>query len=115
MSRRLSEEEYQQTRSYRFREWLSGSKDPYLGEVEVQPPREHPEAEERRNQRKAAKKLLPEVLYDMKHNTRVKTFKKIYSVLGILFCVFLVVMLLTAVSNLPIVGTEDRPVNNEVS
>lgn len=115
MSRRLSEEEYQQTRSYRFQEWLSGSKDPYLGEVEVQPPRERPEAEERRNQRKAAKKLLPEVLYDMKHNTRVKTFKKIYSVLGILFCVFLVVMLLTAVSNLPIVGTEDRPVNNEVS
>ena len=115
MSRRLSDDEYHKTASFRFEEWLSGSKDPYLGEVEVQPPREQPEIEERRNQRKAAKKLLPEILYDMKHNTQVKAFKKIYRVFGVVFCALLVVMLLTAVSNLPIVGQEDRPVNNEVS
>ena len=115
MSRRLSDDEYHKTASFRFEEWLSGSKDPYLGEVEVQPPREQPEIEERRNQRKAAKKLLPEILYDMKHNTQVKAFKRIYRVFGVVFCVLLVVMLLTAVSNLPIVGQEDRPVNNEVS
>lgn len=115
MSRRLSDDEYRKTTSFRFEEWLSGSKDPYLGEVEVQPPREQPEIEERRNQRKAAKKLLPEILYDMKHNTQVKAFKRIYSVFGVAFCVLLVVMLLTAVSNLPIVGQEDRPANNEVS
>lgn len=115
MSRRLSDDEYHKTASFRFEEWLSGSKDPYLGEVEVQPPREQPEIEERRNQRKAAKKLLPEILYDMKHNTQVKAFKRIYSVFGVAFCVLLVVMLLTAVSNLPIVGQEDRPANNEVS
>lgn len=115
MSRRLSDDEYHKTASFRFEEWLSGSKDPYLGEVEVQPPREQPEIEERRNQRKAAKKLLPEILYDMKHNTQVKAFKRIYRVFGVVFCALLVVMLLTAVSNLPIVGQEDRPVNNEVS
>lgn len=115
MSRRLSDDEYHKTASFRFEEWLSGSKDPYLGEVEVQPPREQPEIEERRNQRKAAKKLLPEILYDMKHNIQVKAFKRIYRVFGVVFCVLLVVMLLTAVSNLPIVGQEDRPVNNEVS
>lgn len=115
MSRRLSDDEYHKTASFRFEEWLSGSKDPYLGEVEVQPPREQPEIEERRNQRKAAKKLLPEILYDMKHNTQVKAFKRIYRVFAVVFCALLVVMLLTAVSNLPIVGQEDRPVNNEVS
>ena len=115
MSRRLSDDEYHKTASFRFEEWLSGSTDPYLGEVEVQPPREQPEIEERRNQRKAAKKLLPEILYDMKHNTQVKAFKRIYRVFGVVFCALLVVMLLTAVSNLPIVGQEDRPVNNEVS
>ena len=40
MSRRLSEEEYKKTRSYRMRQWLDGTKDPFLDEVEMKPQEE---------------------------------------------------------------------------
>ena len=36
MSRRKPNEEYDKTMAGRFFGWLSGSKDPYLGQVEMQ-------------------------------------------------------------------------------
>ena len=40
MSRKKPAAEYQKTFAFRFFRWLSGSKDPYLGEVEMQPQKE---------------------------------------------------------------------------
>jgi len=40
MSRLKPQKEYEKTGAFRFFRWLSGSKDPYLGEVEMQPQKE---------------------------------------------------------------------------
>ncbi len=115
MSKRLSEEEYQKTFSGKFRRWLSGEKDPFLGEVEMrrQEVRRESEAEER--QREQDEKLLKERVYDLEHNFEVRTFQKVYRVFSVLFCIFLVVLLLVAVSDLPHFGHAENPVNNEVA
>ena len=115
MSRKLSNEEYQKTRSFRFRQWLDGSKDPYLGEVEMKPVRNLSKEHRDHSEKKSERKRLMELVYDMKHNTQVKLFKRLYNAFAVLFCVILVTMLLTAVSNLPLIGVADKPVNNEVS
>ena len=36
MSRQRSKDEYEKTFAFRFFRWLSGSKDPYIGKVEMQ-------------------------------------------------------------------------------
>lgn len=54
-------------------------------------------------------------LYDVEHNAEMRIFRKIYRVFSVLFCVFLVLMLLTAVSHLPVVGNPENPTNNEVA
>ncbi|MCR5784884.1 MAG: hypothetical protein K6G40_04460 [Eubacterium sp.] len=45
----------------------------------------------------------------------LKRFSRIYEVFCIVFCLFLIVIFMLAVSNLPPFGNEDNPVNNEVS
>ena len=40
MSKLKPQEEYEKTKAFRFFRWLSGSKDPYVGEVEMQPQKE---------------------------------------------------------------------------
>ena len=47
-------------------------------------------------------------------NIELKTFRKLYYVSSILFCLFLIALLLVTVSYLPATGSIDRPVNNEV-
>ena len=41
MSRLKSKEEYEKTRAFRFFRWLSGVKDPYVGEMEMHPQEEY--------------------------------------------------------------------------
>ena len=45
----------------------------------------------------------------------MRIFAGIYKVFSVLFCIFLVMMLLIAVSALPPFGEAGNPVNNEVS
>ena len=40
MSRKIPEQQYEKTISYRFRQWLDGTKDPFLGTVEMKPQKE---------------------------------------------------------------------------
>jgi multicomponent Na+:H+ antiporter subunit B len=115
MSRRLSDEEYKKTKSSRFFRWLDGSKDPYLGEVEMKPQKEFHVSRREEEERKAEKKRLFARIYDVKHNKEMKVFNRIYRVASVLFCIFLVLMLLTAVSNLPTFGDPNNPANNEVA
>ena len=46
MSRRVPEQDYEKTLTFRFRRWLSGSKDPFLDTVEMKPPQQFLESEE---------------------------------------------------------------------
>lgn len=115
MSRKLPKEEYDKTLSGKFEKWLGGSKDPYVGHVEMQKQSIDPEYEKLKKQNMMEKKEIRERIYDLENNSKIRKFRKIYRGFSILFCLFLVAMLLFAVADLPPFGNADNPVNNEVS
>lgn len=115
MSKKVSQEQYEKTFSYKFRRWLNGARDPFLDTVEMKPQNEFHEDEETVRQQEEDIRQHIQHVYDLEHNAEVKIFHRIYKVISILFCVFLVVMLLEAVSELPTFGEADNPVNNEVA
>ncbi len=115
MSKKVSQEQYEKTFSYKFRQWLDGTKDPFLDTLEMKRQEEFHEDEEVSRQHDEDIRQHVQHAYDLEHNAEVKIFRKIYKVFCVLFCVFLVAMLLEAVSELPTFGEPDNPVNNEVS
>lgn len=115
MSKKVPKEQYEKTFSYKFKRWLDGTKDPFLDTVEMKPQEEFREDQEVLERRKRDRKRNEERVYDLERNAELRVFQKIYNIFGVLFCVFLVVMLLVAVSWLPTFGEADKPVNNEVS
>ncbi len=115
MSRRLSDDEYQKTLSFKLRQWLDGTKDPFLDVVETKPQEIVIEDRDGQDRRKKERNLIYEQVYDLKNNREMKWFERIYRVLSVAFCIFLVVMLLFAVSGLPTFGDPKNPANNEVS
>ena len=96
MSRKLPRERYEKTLSYRLKIWLEGSRDPYLGNLEIRPrePRQEDEAALRRMQED--RKRVRARVYDTEHNREVVLFQKMYRGFSLLFCVLLVAMLLNA-------------------
>lgn len=115
MSRKIPEKQYQKTASFHFRQWLDGTKDPYIGTVEMKPQKEFREDKGTIRQRKEEKQEIFNRVYDTEHNARLRTFNKLYRVFSVLFCLGLMFVLLTAVSYLPTFGQAENPVNNEVS
>lgn len=115
MSVKVPEEKYKKTRSYRFRQWLDGTKDPYLDTVEMKPQEVFQEDEVVVEKRKEEKKEMLRRVYDVEHNAKIRVFRRVYRIVSVLFCISLVVVLLTAVSHMPQFGNADNPVNNEVS
>lgn len=115
MSKKVPEEQYQKTFSYRFKQWLDGSKDPYLNQVEMKSQKVIKESEEEVLQRKEEKQHLVEKVYNLENNKEIRIFHKFYKLFSVCFCIFLVLMLLVAVSYLPSYGNPDNPVNNEVA
>lgn len=115
MSRKVPEERYRKTFSYKFRCWLEGTKDPFLGQVEMEPREPFVESEEARERREEDRALLESKVYDLEHNFEMRVFRRFYRVFSVLFCIFLVAMLLVAVSDLPVFGHAENPVNNEVA
>lgn len=115
MSRKVPKEEYEKTFSGRFGRWLNGLEDPFLGHVEIRSQDPFLEPEEAKRKRKEDEKLHKERVYDLENNLEVTIFRRFYRVFSVLFCIFLVAMLLGAVSDLPSFGDKDNPVNNEVS
>ncbi len=115
MSKKRPASEYQKTFAFRFFRWLSGSKDPYLGEVEMHPQKEFradPEAALRHEKEHDA--ILDKV-YNPERNMEMKLFHKLYHATSIIFCLFLIALLLVTISWLPASGTIERPANNEVA
>ncbi len=115
MSRKIPQEQYEKTRSYKLKQWFDGSQDLYLGNLEMEPQKLYEETRRQRQRREKEKARAVERVYDMERNAELRIFQKIYRGFSILFCVFLVLMLLIAVSYLPTVGSTDKPVNNEVA
>lgn len=115
MSKKLSKEQYEKTKSYRLSQWFYGSQDPYLGRVEMKPQKEFSEDEETVKAREKEKKKWMERIYDSRHNAELRIFHKFYHGFSVVFCIFLVMMLLAAVSDLPTFGHPENPVNNEVA
>ena len=115
MSRKVSREKYEKTGSYRLKQWYEGTKDPFLGEVEMKPQKAFSEDVKTKGKRMREKKRMLARIYDTGNNAEMKIFAKLYRVSSVLFCVLLVFMLLTAVSWLPTFGEADNPVNNEVA
>lgn len=115
MSKKVPKEQYEKTFSYRLKQWFNGTRDPFLDQVEMKPQKEFKEDKKVVATRKEEKKRIFEQIYDIKHNPEMRIFQRAYRVFCVLFCVFLVSVLLIAVSNLPSFGNKDNPVNNEVS
>lgn len=115
MSRKVPEKEYQKTLSYKCRRWLAGEEDPFLDRVEMHRQEPFSESGEAKERRERDRELLRDRVYDLENNFEVRIFRRCYRIFSILFCVFLVAMLLVAVSDLPVFGHADNPVNNEVA
>ena len=115
MSRLKPQKEYEKTGAFHFFRWLSGSKDPYLGEVEMKPQKEVEITEATIIERMNEKQMIRDKVYDVKHNRQLLFFDRIYAASAILFCVILVRLLLYTVSYLPKTGNPTNPDNNEVS
>lgn len=115
MSRRKSEEEYRKTNSYHFFRWLSGEKDPYIGQIEMQPQEEYRQEEAQIQERMIEKQTILERAYDTGNNKWLRFFNKFYKIMAVIFCAILAVMLLLTVSYLPEAGNAANPADNEVA
>lgn len=115
MSRKISKEQYEKSIAFKFKQWLDGTKEMYVDNVEMKPAKEHRETKATEQIRKKEKKSLLMRVHDVKNNKEIVWFNKLYNVFSIIFCLFLVTLLLIATSYLPSFGEKDNPVNNEVS
>ena len=115
MSRLKPDKEYEKTGAYHFFRWLSGSKDPYVGEVEMQPQKEIQTQEFTILERMNETQMLRDKVYDVENNKILTLFHKIYVVAAIVFCIALLGLLLYTVSYLPRIGNSSNPDNNIVS
>ena len=115
MSKLKSKEEYEKTSAFRFFRWLSGSKDPYVGEVEMQVQEETVLPHETIIERMREAEMRRDKIYDEEQNKLAKLFHIIYVAMAIVFCITLVGVLLVTVSCLPPDGNASNPVNNVVS
>lgn len=115
MSKLKPQKEYEKTYAFRFFRWLSGSKDPYVGEVEMHPQEENVLPEETIIERMREAQMRRDKVYDDELNKPAHLFHKVYVIMAVIFCIALVAVLLITVSYLPPSGNAANPVNNVVS
>lgn len=115
MSKKKAPEAYQKTFAFRFFRWLGGEKDPYLGEIEMQPQKEYHVDDAAILRREREHDAIMDKVYDTEHNKGLHLFHSLYEITSVLFCLFLIALLLVTISYLPATGTADKPVNNEVA
>ena len=114
MSKLKKDEEYQKTGAYKFFRWMKGSKDPYLDEVEMQPGTPYTDSHTL-EEIMAEEYVIREKVYNTESNKFMKMFTVFYRIGSIVFVLLLAALMLYMVSVLPLTGTVDRPVNNEVA
>ncbi len=114
MSRRISEEEYNQKMVNRVTRWAKGESDPYLSNMEVHEQREKAPNPRLLRLHQLDREHVIERVYDTEHNKVYKGFFLFYRIAAFASCVALIAILMVAVSYLPPVGGGDNPTNNEV-
>ncbi len=112
---RLRPELEKSEESFRFKKWLDGEKDPFLGVVEMKPQVRKEESAEKKEKRLLEEKKIHEIIYDTNQNRELKLFETIYRILCVICCVVLISLLMITVSYLPPTGEADKPDNNEVA
>ena len=115
MSRLKSEEEYEKTAAFHFFRWLSGSKDYYVGNMEMQPQEEYKEEEATIQERMREQQMIRDKVYDTQNNKWLFRFRWFYRIMAAVFCAILGVLLIVTVSFLPPTGGVAKPDNNEVA
>ncbi|MDE7015094.1 MAG: hypothetical protein K2P19_10565, partial [Kineothrix sp.] len=115
MSRMKSEEEYRKTKAFHFFRWLSGEKDPYIGNLEMKPQEEYIGEETSIRDRMRESQTVMDKVYNTKHNRWLLLFRRFYRIMAVIFCILLAGLLLLTVSYLPPTGNASNPDNNEVA
>ena len=80
MSRKVPEQEYEKTLSFRLKQWFNGTKDPFLNTVEMKPQKEVEKDEDIDWKRKREKRQRIEKIYDLAHNWEIRGFQKFYKI-----------------------------------
>lgn len=114
MSKRVPREQYEKTRSFRFHQWLDGTKDPYLDTVELRPQEEPKQTNEDLELEAKQRIIREERSYDLEHNAQARMFSRLYRYFAVIMCISLALVLLAGVSHLPRFGQMEHPTNNEV-
>lgn len=114
MSRKIPESEYQKTLSFRLKQWLEGTKDPYLNEVEMKAQKPFREDPRIVKEREEEHQHIVDLTFS-ERNAKMRIWNKLYGIFSVIFCIALVLILVYGISYLPSLGTADKPVNNEVS
>lgn len=115
MSKPVSEEEYNKKLSNRMIQWVTGERDIYMDNMDLQPHDTYvPNQKLLMKHKKDHDRVLQDV-YDTEHNKYYKRFFRFYKTTAVVCCLALIAILMMAVSYLPPVGDADNPVNNEVS
>ena len=85
MSRMKSEEEYRKTKAFHFFRWLSGEKDPYIGNLEMRPQKEYMRAEDSILDRMRESQMVMDKVYDTRHNRWLLLFRRFYRIMAGVF------------------------------
>ncbi|MCR5268551.1 MAG: hypothetical protein K6E16_08545 [Lachnospiraceae bacterium] len=104
----------QNQKEIKFSEWMDGSVDPYLGNLEMQPQKVKEETREQFAERIEDYAKMNAALYDTEKNKGVKAFTVIYQISSVIWILMLIGVMLLTVSHLPPNGNPDNPANNEV-
>lgn len=115
MSKLRSQNEYEKTSSFRFWQWLSGEKDPYIDNVEMKVQDEFYELPIQAKKREIDHIKLHNKIYDIDHNKEIKFFQGAYRVSAVVLCSVIMVALVLCASYLPKAGSPDNPNVNEVA
>ncbi|MBQ4563044.1 MAG: hypothetical protein IJA58_01025 [Lachnospiraceae bacterium] len=114
MSRRISEEEYNQKAVNRLIRWIKGESDPFLSNMQISEQKDAAPNPRLLRLHQLDREHVIESVHDTEHNKIYKGFFWFYRIAAVLSCLALIAILLVAVSYLPPVGTGNNPTNNEV-
>ena len=114
MSKQIPEEEYGSKPLTKVIRWAQGTKDPYLGDIEVQEQHAYVPNERLLRKHKRDREWVIGKVFDQRHNRVINRFRTLYKIVAVLCCVALIAILLAAVSYLPPVGNANNPTSNEV-
>ena len=80
MSRKIPREQYEKSRVFKFKQWLDGTKDMYVDNVEMVPQEEFKETRAQLQNRLRERKTLLQQIHDIKNNKEIKWFNRLYKV-----------------------------------